>query len=146
MLRDAGPRGVHSFRFYEERMPRGAAVIHALKRDGFEIESTPETLHNGAKGTRYVLTSQSAGGQGATSSPAPVRAERTLPVAGSPAVHDQSAGGGRDGVGPLASDAPLPADRDAPLVGFDAATEIGAHVSRKPSASAYDPFRDSEAA
>lgn len=55
MLRDAGTRGVHSFELFEARMPRAAATVHTLRRDGYTITSTPETLHGDAKGVRYVL-------------------------------------------------------------------------------------------
>lgn len=55
MLRAAGPAGVHSFTFYEERMPRAAAVIHTLRGEGFDITSTTETLSGDAKGVRYRL-------------------------------------------------------------------------------------------
>jgi len=55
MLEQAGPAGVHSFELYEARMPRGAAVIHSLKAEGFRIDSTHEVFHGGAKGVRYRL-------------------------------------------------------------------------------------------
>lgn len=55
MLRDAGPRGVHSFEFFEQRMPRAAAVICVLRQEGMRIESQNERHHGGAMGVRYVL-------------------------------------------------------------------------------------------
>lgn len=55
MLRAAGPAGVHSFVFFEERMPRAAAVVHTLRREGFEIESRPARHRGEAQGVLYVL-------------------------------------------------------------------------------------------
>lgn len=55
MLTEAGPAGVHSFVFFEERMPRAAAVVHKLRQDGYDIVSRTETLRGGAKGVRYFL-------------------------------------------------------------------------------------------
>lgn len=55
MLESAGPAGVHSFELYEARMPRGAAVIHSLKAEGFRIDATHEVFRGGAKGVRYRL-------------------------------------------------------------------------------------------
>lgn len=54
MLTRAGSTGVHSFEFYEQHMPRAAAVIHVLKGEGYRIESTPEARGD-ARGCRYVL-------------------------------------------------------------------------------------------
>lgn len=59
MLEDAGERGVHSFEFYEQRMPRGAAVIHELKKEGHLIEARPERYQGDAQGVRYFLRSDS---------------------------------------------------------------------------------------
>lgn len=55
MLEDAGESGVHSFEFYMERMPRGAAVICDLRKEGYAIESVPEKFNGEAHGVRYYL-------------------------------------------------------------------------------------------
>lgn len=55
LLRERGGTGVHSFEFYELRMPRGAAVIHALRKDGLDITSRHERYCGEADGVRYVL-------------------------------------------------------------------------------------------
>jgi hypothetical protein len=55
MLEDAGSAGVHSFEFYEARMPRGAAVIHALKAEGFRIDADREAYRGESHGVRYRL-------------------------------------------------------------------------------------------
>jgi hypothetical protein len=54
-LEERGPRGVHSFEFYEARMPRGAAAIDVLRKEGHVIESLNERYQGEAKGVRYVL-------------------------------------------------------------------------------------------
>lgn len=59
MLENAGERGVHSFEFYEQRMPRGAAVICELRKEGHLIESRPERYKGQAQGVRYILRSES---------------------------------------------------------------------------------------
>lgn len=41
MLRDAGPGGVCSTVFLDERIPRFSAHIHLLRRDGYVIDRTP---------------------------------------------------------------------------------------------------------
>jgi hypothetical protein len=55
LLEERGDQGVHSFELYEMRMPRGAAVIHTLKKEGHSIEAEPETYRGEAKGVRYIL-------------------------------------------------------------------------------------------
>ena len=55
MLTERGEQGVHSFEFYELRMPRAAAVVCALKKEGHPIESVPEKYRGEAKGVRYYL-------------------------------------------------------------------------------------------
>lgn len=54
-LEDRGELGVHSFELYEARMPRAAAVICQLRKDGYAIESEPAPFHGEAKGVRYFL-------------------------------------------------------------------------------------------
>lgn len=54
-LEERGPQGVHSFEFYEAHMPRGAAVIDVLRKEGHSIESKRERFHGEANGVRYVL-------------------------------------------------------------------------------------------
>lgn len=73
MLRDAGPRGVHSFEFFEQRMPRAAAVICVLRQEGLRIESQNERHHGGAMGVRYVLRQPER-----QVAPAPIDAGRSL--------------------------------------------------------------------
>lgn len=58
MLEHAGERGVHSFEFYEQRMPRGAAAICDLRKEGHLIESRPERYKGDAQGVRYILRSE----------------------------------------------------------------------------------------
>lgn len=57
MLEQAGEKGVHSFEFYEQRMPRGAAVICDLRKEGYPIESVNEKYNGDAQGVRYFLRS-----------------------------------------------------------------------------------------
>lgn len=72
MLEDRGELGVHSFEFYERRMPRGAAVIHTLKKEGHAIESEHETYRGESEGVRYFLRSDQLVGAGVSaSSPQP---------------------------------------------------------------------------
>lgn len=59
-LEERGERGVHSFELYQEKMPRGAAVIDVLRKDGLDIESRPERFQGDAKGVRYILRGKSA--------------------------------------------------------------------------------------
>jgi len=58
LLTDRGEQGVHSFEFYEMRMPRAAAVVCALKKEGHAIEAVRETYKGEAQGVRYFLRSQ----------------------------------------------------------------------------------------
>jgi hypothetical protein len=55
LLRQRGSAGVHSFEFYEMGMPRGAAVIHALKKRGHVIDRRDEPYKGDANGCRYFL-------------------------------------------------------------------------------------------
>jgi hypothetical protein len=55
LLNERGPRGLHSFELYAKGMPRGAAVIDVLRKEGYDIGSTAERFHGGAKGVRYTL-------------------------------------------------------------------------------------------
>lgn len=55
MLEEAGTRGVHSFTLVAEHMPRGAAVICQLRKEGYEISSVSEPLNGNARGVRYRL-------------------------------------------------------------------------------------------
>ena len=71
LLEERGEKGVHSFEFYEMRMPRGAAAICALKKEGHAIEAVPEQLANEAQGVRYFLRNDQL--VGAASGPAPSR-------------------------------------------------------------------------
>lgn len=71
LLEERGDQGVHSFEFYEMRMPRGAAAIHSLKREGHAIESVHETYKDQAEGVRYFLRTDQL--VGAASGPAPTR-------------------------------------------------------------------------
>jgi hypothetical protein len=57
LLEERGDRGVHSFEFYEMRMPRGAAAIHALKKEGHPIEAEHQTYKGESEGVRYFLRS-----------------------------------------------------------------------------------------
>jgi hypothetical protein len=54
-LEERGQQGVHSFEFYEARMPRGAAVIDVLKKEGHAITAERERFRGEANGVRYVL-------------------------------------------------------------------------------------------
>lgn len=54
-LERRGEEGVHSFELYEARMPRAAAVICQLRKDGYAIESEAEPFRGEAKGVRYYL-------------------------------------------------------------------------------------------
>lgn len=54
-LQAAGDRGVHSFEFYEDRMPRAAARIAELRAEGHTITATRERLRGDADGVRYRL-------------------------------------------------------------------------------------------
>jgi len=75
LLEERGDKGVHSFEFYEMRMPRGAAAIHALKKEGHPIEAEHEARADGAEGVRYFLRSDQL--VGAAASPAPSRGSST---------------------------------------------------------------------
>jgi len=54
-LQQRGDEGVHSFELYEARMPRAAAVICQLRKDGYAIESEPCPFRGEARGVRYFL-------------------------------------------------------------------------------------------
>lgn len=56
-LEERGSDGVHSFELIEAHMPRGAAVICALKKEGYAIESERQPFHGEANGVRYFLLS-----------------------------------------------------------------------------------------
>lgn len=71
LLEERGETGVHSFEFYEMRMPRGAAAICALKKEGHAIEAVPEQHGSEAQGVRYFLRDDQL--VGAAASPAPSR-------------------------------------------------------------------------
>jgi hypothetical protein len=55
LLERRGEQGVHSFEFYEMHMPRAAAVICQLRKEGYAIESERETFHGESQGVRYFL-------------------------------------------------------------------------------------------
>jgi hypothetical protein len=57
LLEERGERGVHSFEFYEMRMPRGASAICELRKEGFAIEGEDAPFHGEAGGKHYVLRS-----------------------------------------------------------------------------------------
>jgi hypothetical protein len=69
LLQDRGELGVHSFEFYAMRMPRGAAAICDLKKEGQPIESVPERTPDGAEGVRYFLRSDELVSVGTTTPP-----------------------------------------------------------------------------
>lgn len=56
-LEERGEKGVHSFELYQARMPRGAAAVCDLRKEGHAIESVRETYQGEAEGVRYVLRS-----------------------------------------------------------------------------------------
>jgi hypothetical protein len=55
MLRQAGTRGVHSFEFYEARLPRAAARILELRAEGHKIAAVRELFRGESNGVRYRL-------------------------------------------------------------------------------------------
>lgn len=54
-LKERGENGVHSFELVEAHMPRGAAVVCALRKEGYEIEAVREPYLGNARGVRYIL-------------------------------------------------------------------------------------------
>lgn len=58
LLTARGPRGVHSFEFYGDGMPRAAVVVSRLKRAGWEISAVPEPSPSGGQGVRYIVRSR----------------------------------------------------------------------------------------
>ncbi|HEX5591995.1 MAG TPA: helix-turn-helix domain-containing protein [Solirubrobacterales bacterium] len=69
LLQERGERGVHSFEFYEMRMPRGAAAICDLRKEGHNIDGVDETFRGEAGGKRYFLRSDQLVGAGVGSAP-----------------------------------------------------------------------------
>jgi hypothetical protein len=55
LLEERGDKGLHSFEFYEMRMPRGAAAICDLRKEGHAIEGVDEPFRGEAGGKRYFL-------------------------------------------------------------------------------------------
>lgn len=50
-----GEHGLHSFELVEAHMPRGAAAICVLRKEGHVIESVAEPFKGESKGVRYFL-------------------------------------------------------------------------------------------
>jgi hypothetical protein len=71
LLEERGDRGVHSFEFYEMRMPRGASAICDLRKEGHPIEGEEAPFHGEAGGKRYFLRSDQL--VGADMAPMPSR-------------------------------------------------------------------------
>jgi hypothetical protein len=61
LLRERGSHGVHSFEFYELRMPRGADAIYRLRKLGYSIEGKDCPFRGEAGGTRYTLVEHGSG-------------------------------------------------------------------------------------
>lgn len=50
-----GERGVHSFWFVRQGMPRAAVTVCRLRREGWSIDSLDEPGPAGGRGCRYVV-------------------------------------------------------------------------------------------
>lgn len=58
LLRERGERGVHSYEGYRMFIPRIAAIIHSLKKEGFDITAKPDDGRfspHGKNGVIYIL-------------------------------------------------------------------------------------------
>jgi Helix-turn-helix domain len=109
-LEERGRYGVHSFEMVEAGMPRGAAVVCALKKSGYLITATTEKFRGQSKGVRYTLVGSKSGGGGASSDAAVASGESSASGSRSPRGSGEV----------LASQPPTVADAEpAPLPGLE---------------------------
>lgn len=89
MLRDAGPRGIHTSEIYAAFIANPSERYRKLLSLGHEISSTPERLSpDRAMGARYILVREAEEASGTTAGE-PIRVSPTAGVLGAPPPNTQ---------------------------------------------------------